>query len=237
MPRNTRAARGILKVLENDSNIIPTIEGDHVMTFNELDLVFSDMQNELERRLEILALETKKAKNAQTQSFCEAIVKIRKGVKKMKVSEFNGVYGCDLLDMLSDNFLPIANNEERVQKKQAAKIVDNATTPDPSASKRLASETIRTIKRGERIFSRNGSPVDKFDEGVLIATVTKKRRRSMGVSASAALFNINVGDGLTINLNNPECVKHMDDELKSSAIHQLQVLQIQMANVMAQLRK
>mmetsp|Transcript_11866 Transcript_11866/g.18205 ORF Transcript_11866/g.18205 Transcript_11866/m.18205 type:complete len:98 (+) Transcript_11866:663-956(+) len=86
------------------------------------------------------------------------------------------------------------------------------------------------------ISSENGSPVDTFDEGALVATVTKKRRRSMGISASAAVFDISVGGGRTINLNNPESMKHLDDDLKSDAINQLQVLQNQMASLMAQLK-
>lgn len=67
-------------------------------------------------------------------------------------------------------------------------------------------------------------------QGDLVATVTKKRRTEVD-------FDINVGDGRYINLTNPGNVQALDEDLKSTAIVQLQVLQDQMASLMAQLKE
>lgn len=79
------------------------------------------------------------------------------------------------------------------------------------------------------------------DEGALVATVTKKRRRGNNNDNTAedtvgANFDINVGEGRFISLSNPGNVDALDDDLKSTAIHQLQVLQDQMSSLMAQLK-
>ena len=82
--------------------------------------------------------------------------------------------------------------------------------------------------------SENGSPVDAVEDGALIATVTKKRRVRDG--AAPVNFDIKVGDGQYISLSDPGNVQNMEDSLKSTAIIQLQVLQDQMASLMAQLK-
>ena len=82
--------------------------------------------------------------------------------------------------------------------------------------------------------SKNGSPVDPIDEGALVATVTKKRRGN-AIEGAAANFDINVGDGRYISLNDPAGVQNLDDDMKTSALSQLKVLQDQMASLMKQL--
>jgi hypothetical protein len=66
----------------------------------------------------------------------------------------------------------------------------------------------------------------------MVATVTKKRRGNEGAS-----FEINVGDGRVINLNDPTGVHGLDSDMKATAASQLKVLQDQMASLMAQLTK
>ena len=82
--------------------------------------------------------------------------------------------------------------------------------------------------------SQNGSPVDAIDEGALIATVTKKRRGNT-METTGANFDINVGEGRYISLNDPSGVQNLDSEMKTSAMSQLKVLQDQMASLMQQL--
>ena len=82
--------------------------------------------------------------------------------------------------------------------------------------------------------SKNGSPVDPVDEGALVATVTKKRRGN-APPATAANFDISIGEGKYISLNDPTGVKHLDENMKSNALTQLKVLQDQMASLMEQL--
>lgn len=83
------------------------------------------------------------------------------------------------------------------------------------------------------LSSANGSPVETHEVGSVVATVTKKRRGG----DAAANFEINVGEGRVINLNNPMDVNELDSSMKATAATQLKVLQDQMASLMAQLTK
>ena len=76
--------------------------------------------------------------------------------------------------------------------------------------------------------------MDAIDEGALIATVTKKRRGNT-METTGANFDINVGEGRYISLNDPSGVQNLDSEMKTSAMSQLKVLQDQMACLMQQL--
>jgi Cell division cycle-associated protein 8 len=78
--------------------------------------------------------------------------------------------------------------------------------------------------------SRNGSPLETSDVGSVIATISKKRRGN-----ESASFEINVGEGRYISLNDPNGVQELDSEMKATAATQLKVLQDQMASLMAQL--
>ena len=81
--------------------------------------------------------------------------------------------------------------------------------------------------------SENGSPVERIDEGAIVATVCKKRK---GNGAGGASVEINVGDGRIISLSNPGNVRELDSGMKATAASQLKVLADQMASLMAQLQ-
>ena len=52
---------------------------------------------------------------------------------------------------------------------------------------------------------------------------------------TGANFDISVGEGRFISLNDPNGVQHLDSDMKTSALSQLKVLQDQMASLMQQL--
>jgi hypothetical protein len=81
--------------------------------------------------------------------------------------------------------------------------------------------------------SSNGSPLESHELGDVVATITKKRRGN----ESNANFEINVGDGRYISLNDPTGLQALDSSMKATAASQLMVLQDQMASLMAQLTK
>jgi hypothetical protein len=81
--------------------------------------------------------------------------------------------------------------------------------------------------------SKNGSPVDTVDAGDLVATVTKKRRNNQ--TETGVVFDIAIGDGKYINLNDINEAADLSREMKTTAMTQLKVLQNQMASLMAQL--
>jgi hypothetical protein len=74
--------------------------------------------------------------------------------------------------------------------------------------------------------------LESHEAGSVVATVTKKSRGN-----DAATFEINVGAGRFISLNDPSRVQELDSSMKATAASQLKVLQDQMASLMAQLTK
>ena len=77
--------------------------------------------------------------------------------------------------------------------------------------------------------------METCEPGSVIATVTKKRRGND--TSNSANFELSIGDGQTISLNNPSGIHDLDSSMKNAAVSQLQVLQDQMATLMAQLTK
>ena len=87
--------------------------------------------------------------------------------------------------------------------------------------------------------SKNGSPLETADEGALIATVTKAKKRRTGSTGDAtggASLDINLGDGQFISLQDPLNVGALDAEKKNMALQQLQMLKSQVDSVLAHLQ-
>jgi hypothetical protein len=86
-----------------------------------------------------------------------------------------------------------------------------------------------SINLGILISSANGSPLDHSeDEPGVVATVMKMRK-----SDNAAVLNINIGDGKIISLKDPSMLMELDEEMKSSAISQIQTFREQISTWMA----
>lgn len=79
--------------------------------------------------------------------------------------------------------------------------------------------------------SVNGSPLDPSEnEPGFVATVLKKRKGD-----KAAVFDINIGDGKVISLNDPSMLMELDEEMKHSAMSQIRMFHEQMSTWMAML--
>lgn len=76
----------------------------------------------------------------------------------------------------------------------------------------------------------NGSPLDPSEEDCVVATVMKKRKGD-----KAAVFDINIGDGKVISLNDPSMLMELDEEMKISAMSQIRMFHEQMTTWMAML--
>lgn len=72
-----------------------------------------------------------------------------------------------------------------------------------------------------------------MDAGTLVATVTKKHRGT--VPSAAANFELNLGDGNFLSLNDTNSIQGLNGDLKTSALSQLKALQSQMEGLVAQL--
>mmetsp|Transcript_2624 Transcript_2624/g.4087 ORF Transcript_2624/g.4087 Transcript_2624/m.4087 type:complete len:247 (-) Transcript_2624:3288-4028(-) len=196
---------------------------------DQVRLLLEDLGHHLKQKQEIITADMETGKQEQQQVYFSGMMKLKKDVKKMTVRDFNSQNNCDLLQMLKEVASCAAMGKKRTHM--------DMETPAPAKGRKKALMTpgtrSRTARKGEQVFSKNYSPLQATDEGALIATVTKKRKgnsRTSGVD-----FAINVGDGRQINLGDPRSMKHLDDDMKTSAVVQLKVLQDQMASLMAQL--
>ena len=113
----------------------------------------------------------------------------------------------------------------------------------PGKACRTPGTILRTVRKGEHIYSENGSPIQETEEGDLVATVSKKRRGNHqggnGIDDAegddaAAMFDINI-DGRTISLSDKSTMEHLTNDMKSTAKNQLNVLQDQLAKLLSHL--
>ncbi|CAB9500301.1 expressed unknown protein [Seminavis robusta] len=224
---------GVLTDTTNNRKSSTVVDGSDP---THVSLMIQDLQRDFDRRLDAIKSEMLACKQDQYQAHCKGVIKIPKPTRSMTVKEFNQKYNCSLLDLLqnvrahaSEGFasIPAAVCGKRERLETPIPFRGNRTVQTPST-------IIRTVRRGEIMFSKNGSPVDNTDEGALVATVTKKRRGNAPPAATAN-FDINVGEGKYISLNDPSGLQNLDANMKTNAVAQLKVLQDQMATLMEQL--
>eukprot|EP00957_Ditylum_brightwellii_P141647 10791106-Ditylum_brightwellii.AAC.1 len=129
----------------------------------------------------------------------------------MTVSELNESHKCNILALLKqkDGIVVAAKHHQKNQNYQGMV----AETP-----------SLRPYNPG----------TNSGEIGSVIATVTKKSWHGNALAEQAS-FEINVGDGKYISLNDPSGVDQLDSNMKATAATQLKVLQDLMASLMAQL--
>lgn len=223
-------------------------------------LLLEDISREVKKRQDSIDLLADQAKFEQQEAAFVHKLKIQKSVRTMTVRDFNSKFGGDALaevrKAMAGGLLPPLVAGGAAGKKRDRPEGTKVGAPKGRPGGAMALETpapkgggveghapgtaMRTVKRGEAMFSVNGSPVDKAEEGDLVATVCKKRKGNAGgaggsANNGAAVFDINVGDGRYVNLSDPGTVQHLDQDMKNTAMSQLKVLQNQMASLMTQL--
>eukprot|EP00529_Nitzschia_sp_RCC80_P028364 CAMPEP_0113465582 /NCGR_PEP_ID=MMETSP0014_2-20120614/13817_1 /TAXON_ID=2857 /ORGANISM="Nitzschia sp." /LENGTH=273 /DNA_ID=CAMNT_0000357751 /DNA_START=37 /DNA_END=858 /DNA_ORIENTATION=- /assembly_acc=CAM_ASM_000159 len=220
--------------------------------------MIDDLQDKYDGIVSTLKSDLEDCKAQQEEAHKTGMIKLSKNVRNMTIKEFNKAHGCDLLALLK-------SKDGVVLSRNAGTGADTSTTTKPTSmaghkrdypvSSGFSSQTstamapgletpapsrrnaaagcqsaLRTARRGEGLFSQNGSPLEAVEAGSVVATVTKKRRGN-----DSANFEINVGEGRVISLNDPNGVQELDSQMKATAASQLKVLQYQMASLMAQL--
>ena len=80
--------------------------------------------------------------------------------------------------------------------------------------------------------------MEAADEGAIIATITKAKKRRTGSSSdtTGASLDINLGDGQFISLQDPTNVNSLDADKKNMALQQLQMLKNQVDSVLRTLQ-
>mmetsp|Transcript_103078 Transcript_103078/g.210197 ORF Transcript_103078/g.210197 Transcript_103078/m.210197 type:complete len:258 (-) Transcript_103078:191-964(-) len=212
----------------SSSGKIDGSNADHVK------LVIDRLQEKHDQIVTFLKSDLEDCKLEQEEFLSTGLIKLPRAVRNMSVRDFNRQHSCNLLALL---------------KSKDGVVVAGPAPKNPSgidANKKRCYETpavrmrrppqlgsiLRTARRGEGLFSQNGSPVAATEPGTVIATVCKKRRGN-----ESASVEINVGEGQYISLNDPSGVSGLDVQMKQTAASQLKVLQDQMASLMAQLQQ
>jgi len=218
-------------------------------------IILQDIEHKVKKLQESIRTKNSMAVEEQKEIYFVAMMNVPKDIKNMTIREFNRKYleeGENIISLIRDiadeasligDVADEVNSNNACMNKKRVRTgindtVKNATTTEletplrniRSAEFRTPGTLARTVKRGEILYSINGSPVDQASEGDLVATVSKKRRGN-----DAAAFDINIGDGRYISLSDPSSVQHLDPEMISTAKTQLKVMQDQMTMLMAKL--
>lgn len=172
----------------------------------------------------------------------------------MSVKEFNGSFGCDVIDLIRKQMVvgdvssdgSCGGNKKRYRANGAATAAGAGSQQQQLSLKTPAAHrlgkppmTTRTARRGEVIksYSVNGSPIDQFDHGEVVVTSKKRRAANGKISNPTASFPVSIGigagNGETIDLSDPNQRKNLDGEQKAQAMQQLMAIQEQMNQLMA----
>eukprot|EP00980_Cylindrotheca_fusiformis_P028356 scaffold22593_cov145-Cylindrotheca_fusiformis.AAC.5 len=228
----TTTKRQILGTLKSGENT--DFDGSNI---EHVQLLLEDLQAKYEQLVGILKADLVQHKCQQEETLSTGLVKLPKSIRQMTVKDFNQSHNCDILAILKSKDGVTAASAVAatiIPKKREFGAV--AATPSVRPRNVANGESVlRTVVKGEGIYylpsSQNGSPLETFEKGSVIATVSKKRRGN-----ESANFEISVGEGKYISLNDPHGVKELDSDMKATAATQLKVLQDQMASLMAQLQ-
>jgi len=228
----------------------------HIVSF------IMDVEKELEKR--------KLSMDAETENLClqletikqSSFVKLNKSIRKMSVKHFLEHYGGDLdtscraiLGALPSNEDISSNNRDVIGKvdefgrplRTPARVLDSSTRGSHNSA-RTPATVRRAAKKGEILFSENGSPIDidelpKANDDVVLLSVHKKRDASTTMSSSssaAAVISINVGgkNDINIDLSNPDSmITNLDPQQLALAIQQLKSFQDQVGDLMGKFAK
>lgn len=206
-------------------------------------MLIEGLQEKHDQMIAFLKSDLDDCKLEQEEVLSMGLIKLPKAARNMSVRDFNRQHGFDLLALLkskdgvvlSKNSSSISNiNNTKPVAMMDAKKKRCFETPAPQMRHPGApmATLLRTARRGEGLYSENGSPLAATEPGTVIATVCKKRRGN-----ESAKVEINVGEGQYISLNDPSGISALDAQMKQTAASQLKVLQDQMASLMAQLQQ
>ena len=223
--RNNRAAakQQLLANIENEKFDPAAVDP---RSKQDTQMLIDYMQAKLDNQIQLLHVEKESTLNKLKQAFDNNMFKMAKQTKQMTISEFNSANSCDIAAI-------VRNTKESFRGSKAAATSSSAnsaavpSTPAMDRRNKIAAETPRTVRRGERVkhVSQNGSPVELYDEGDLVVTVKKNQQRQPSLE-------IHVGQGKFINIDDADQLKEATSEEKVAARDQLALLRKQIDNLM-----
>jgi len=219
-------------------------------------VLLQDIQREVKARQESLSIKGVEISKNLQEVFFVGGMKVERSVKKMTVREFNEKFlkgsGENIINVMKDIMKNTKAASVGAKKRVRGAGYTNTNTNTNTPANHLVLETpvrqlkagkasrtpgtiLRTAKKGEGIYSSNGSPMNTVDDGDLVATVSKKRKGNGNDDGGAgALFDINI-DGRTISLSDPSTMEHLTNEMKNTAKNQLNILQDQLSKLLSHL--
>merc|ERR1711862_511815 len=101
-------------------------------------------------------------------------------------------------------------------------------TPAPSRFGKPPITTQRTIRKGEMMYSANGSPVGQYEPGEMMITAKKRKGGQPGKTPFPISIGIAGGNGETIDITDANQRRNMHGDQKNQALLQLMAMQRQM---------
>jgi len=214
-----------------DTNCFDVPKDLDVSDLKCVELFLEDIEKGVKARQESIRVKASQAVEDQRVAFFLGTMKLEKHIKKMTIRDFNTRFmdGGNILTTIKSL---MTDNSDVAGKKRVRPIEKNIDlkTPARYIQTGVLPTVARAVKKGEILYSENGSPIDQSSAGAIIATVVKKRK-----GGGEASFEMDVGDGNHVNLSDPDAIDNLGSDMKSSARNQLKVLQDQMASLMTRL--
>jgi len=189
----------------------------------------ADIKDEMAKRVEKLNAKMNAIIAAQNECYAMSMIHIPKSIRQKTIKEFNEMYDVDIIKEAKnhniidkENALPNGSCTSQNPFQTPARIA-NMPTGHPSA---------RTLRRGEMLYSKNGSPVERYGVGEIVATCRKAERGMCN-----AVLTVNLGNGQCVKLGEGGAFDGLDQKAKSHAFKQIQILQEKLKVSLEELRE
>jgi len=192
--------------------------------------IIQDLEAEIKIRNDAVVDARERAMDFLRQESRLLMFKIPKLTKSTTVAEFRERFGVDMRQMTVVTGEGALKRAKLGINTSTTNFVVHQTPLRPIRSAQLTSTVQRTVRRGERLFSQNGSPVieDQDVDGVSIKATIGKRFRDSKIDQPDV--GLHLGNGNYVNMV-PENIAGLDEELKSVVWKQLKALQQSLSTI------
>lgn len=216
--------------LNSNNDTLPNLD---ILQSSSIQSILSDIKSNITANQEALEIQAAEISKKTQAEFFIGMMKLDKKIKHMTIKEFNQHFETDIIHDFDS--IQISSKQPVRSMSLNKRDFKALETPVRQMGRGKFAPTpgtiLRTVKKGEAVFSINGSPVDQKEEGDLIATVSKKRR---GNNEEAVGFDIMI-DGQSINLSDETTMQYLTPAMKNEAKDQLNVLKDQLSKLLSHL--